>query len=131
MAYNIGISTIIQELLNAESSEDRENDIMLELDDILPDPKWGDYIFWTNDYCTDENGLDYEKFFQKIEEYELSDEYKRNKYIISLVNDLLNKNFNNKLEMDIVNELRKLIPNEDWIDCLSCQQILFFGKWTA
>ena len=121
----IKAKSLIQELLNAESTEDRENDIMLELDDILPDPKWGDYIFWTNDYCTKENGLDYEKFFQKIEEYELSDEYKRNKYIISLVNDLLNKNFNNKLEMDIVNELRNLIPNEDWIDCLFVSKSCF------
>lgn len=48
----IKAKSLIQELLNAESSEDRENDIMLELDDILPDPKWSDYIFWTNDYCT-------------------------------------------------------------------------------
>lgn len=56
----IKAKSLIQELLNAESTEDRENDIMLELDDILPDPKWGDYIFWTNDYCTKENGLDYE-----------------------------------------------------------------------
>lgn len=48
----IKAKSLIQELLNAESSEDRENDIMLELDDILPDPKWSGYIFWTNDYCT-------------------------------------------------------------------------------
>ena len=41
----IKAKSLIQELLNAESSEDRENDIMLELDDILPDPKWSDYIF--------------------------------------------------------------------------------------
>lgn len=52
----IKAKSLIQELLNAESSEDRENDIMLELDDILPDPKWSDYIFWTNDYCTKEMG---------------------------------------------------------------------------
>lgn len=42
-----------------------------------------------------------------------------------MVNDLLNKNFNNKLEMDIVNELRNLIPNEDWIDCLFVSKSCF------
>lgn len=117
--------SLIQELLNALSSEDRENDIMIELDSILPDPKWSDYIFWTNDYYTEENGLDYEKFFQKIAEYEHSDEYERNQYIISLVNDLLDKNFDTKSEVDIVNELNKLIPHQDWIDCLFVSKSCF------
>lgn len=116
---------LISKIFDSYISEIENKKINEELDLLISDPKWSDYIFWTNDYCTKENGLDYEKFFQKIEEYELSDEYKRNKYIISLVNDLLNKNFNNKLEMDIVNELRKLIPNEDWIDCLFVSKSCF------
>lgn len=116
---------LINKIFDSCISEIENKKINEELDLLISDPKWGNYIFWTNDYCTKENGLDYEKFFQKIEEYELSDEYKRNKYIISLVNDLLNKNFNNKLEMDIVNELRKLIPNEDWIDCLFVSKSCF------
>lgn len=116
---------LISKIFDSYISEIENKKINEELDLLISDPKWGNYIFWTNDYCTKENGLDYEKFFQKIEEYELSDEYKRNKYIISLVNDLLNKNFNNKLEMDIVNELRKLIPNEDWIDCLFVSKSCF------
>lgn len=116
---------LINKIFDSYIPEIENKKINEELDLLISDPKWGNYIFWTNDYCTKENGLDYEKFFQKIEEYELSDEYKRNKYIISLVNDLLNKNFNNKLEMDIVNELRKLIPNEDWIDCLFVSKSCF------
>ena len=116
---------LISKIFDSYISEIENKKINEELDLLISDPKWSGYIFWTNDYCTKENGLDYEKFFQKIEEYELSDEYKRNKYIISLVNDLLNKNFNNKLEMDIVNELRKLIPNEDWIDCLFVSKSCF------
>lgn len=116
---------LINKIFDSHISEIENKKINEELDLLISDPKWSGYIFWTNDYCTKENGLDYEKFFQKIEEYELSDEYKRNKYIISLVNDLLNKNFNNKLEMDIVNELRKLIPNEDWIDCLFVSKSCF------
>lgn len=116
---------LINKIFDSYISEIENKKINEELDLLISDPKWSGYIFWTNDYCTKENGLDYEKFFQKIEEYELSDEYKRNKYIISLVNDLLNKNFNNKLEMDIVNELRKLIPNEDWIDCLFVSKSCF------
>lgn len=117
---------LINKIFDGYISDIENKKINEELDLLISDPKWSDYIFWTNDYYTDENGLDYEKFFQKIEEYELSDEYKRNKYIISLVNDLLNKNFNNKLEMDIVNELRKLIPNEDWIDCLFVSKSCFW-----
>lgn len=116
---------LINKIFDSYISEIENKKINEELDLLISDPKWSGYIFWTNDYCTKENGLDYEKFFQKIEEYELSDEYKRNKYIISLVNDLLNKNFNNKLEMDIVNELRKLIPNEYWIDCLFVSKSCF------
>lgn len=116
---------LINKIFDSYISEIENKKINEELDLLISDPKWSGYIFWTNDYCTKENGLDYEKFFQKIEEYELSDEYKRNKYIISLVNDLLNKNFNNKLEMDIVNELRKLIPNEDWTDCLFVSKSCF------
>lgn len=116
---------LINKIFDSCISEIENKKINEELDLLISDPKWSGYIFWTNDYCTKENGLDYEKFFQKIEEYELSDEYKRNKYIISLVNDLLNKNFNNKLEMDIVNELRKLIPNEDWTDCLFVSKSCF------
>lgn len=116
---------LINKIFDSYISEIENKKINEELDLLISDPKWSGYIFWSNDYYTKENGLDYEKFFQKIEEYELSDEYKRNKYIISLVNDLLNKNFNNKLEMDIVNELRKLIPNEDWIDCLFVSKSCF------
>lgn len=116
---------LINKIFDSYISEIENKKINEELDLLISDPKWSGYIFWTNDYCTKENGLDYEKFFQKIEEYELSDEYKKNKYIISLVNDLLNKNFNNKLEMDIVNELRKLIPNEDWTDCLFVSKSCF------
>lgn len=116
---------LINKIFDSYISEIENKKINEELDLLISDPKWSGYIFWSNDYYTKENGLDYEKFFQKIEEYELSDEYKRNKYIISLVNDLLNKNFNNKSEMDIVNELRKLIPNEDWIDCLFVSKSCF------
>ncbi len=116
---------LINKIFDSYISEIENKKINEELDLLISDPKWSGYIFWSNDYYTEENGLDYEKFFQKIEEYELSDEYKRNKYIISLVNDLLNKNFNNKLEMDIVNELHKLIPNEDWIDCLFVSKSCF------
>ncbi|OAV23397.1 hypothetical protein AO371_1664 [Moraxella catarrhalis] len=116
---------LINKIFDSYISEIENKKINEELDLLISDPKWSGYIFWSNDYYTKENGLDYEKFFQKIEEYELSDEYKRNKYIISLVNDLLNKDFNNKLEMDIVNELRKLIPNEDWIDCLFVSKSCF------
>ncbi|VEG12516.1 hypothetical protein [Moraxella cuniculi] len=119
------LKKLIEELMTFQSSEKRENYIMSELDDIIIDPKWSDYIFWSNDYHHEDGSLNYDKFFKKISEYEQSDEYQRNKYIISLVNSLLNKNFDKKSEMEIVNELNKLIPDEDWIDCLFVSKSCF------
>lgn len=116
---------LIDELLTFKCTEKREDDIMSELDKIIIDPKWSDYIFYSEDYLFEDDSLNYEKFFQKISEYENSDEYKRNKYIISLVNNLLNKNFEEKSEVAIVNELNNLITNKDWIDCLFVSKSCF------
>lgn len=116
---------LIDELLTFKCTEKREDDIMSELDKIIIDPKWSDYIFYSEDYSFEDGSLNYEKFFQKISEYENSDEYKRNKYIISLVNNLLNKNFEEKSEIAIVNELNNLIPNKDWIDCVFVSKSCF------
>lgn len=122
------IKKLIEELMTFELSEKRENYIISELDNIIIDPKWSDYIFWSNNYHNEDGSLNYDKFFQKISEYEKSDEYKRNKYIVSLVKDLLHRNFQEKSEVAIVNELHSFISNHDWINCLFVSKDCFLDN---
>lgn len=117
------ITHLINELVNGNYNEEQGNDIYNELDKLIIDPKWSDCIFWSDDYFDPDNGLIDNKFFDKIQEYQLSDECKRNQYVISLVNDLLKRNFQDKSEMQIVNELNSLLPNTDWIDYLFVSKI--------
>ena len=65
---------LIDELLTFKCTEKRENDIISELEKIIIDPKWSDYIFYSEDYLFEDGSLNYEKFFQKISEYENSDD---------------------------------------------------------
>lgn len=119
------IQNLFDRMFNEYLSEEESRTVGNELDTLILDPKWSDYIFYSEDYSFEDGSLNYEKFFQKISEYENSDEYKRNKYIISLVNNLLNKNFEEKSEIAIVNELNNLIPNKDWIDCVFVSKSCF------
>ena len=112
------IIALIDELRTFQQSESRDDEIMLELDKIIPDPKWSDYIFWSDDYLYPDGVFNYDKFFKKIDEYEHSEEYKYRKHIISLVNKLLEKDFSEKSEMQIVNELNDLLQSTDWMDYL-------------
>lgn len=117
------ITHLIHELVNGNHSEERGNEIHHELDKLIIDPKWSDYIFWSNDYFSPAGDFIAHKFFEKIQEYQLSDECQRNQYVISLVNDLLKRNFQHKSETQIVNELNNLLPNTDWIDYLFVSKI--------
>lgn len=109
---------LLNKIFSSSISEADHRKINEELDLLISDPNWTGYIFWSNEYFTESNGVNYDKFFQKISEYENSEEYKRNKNIISLVKDLLHKNFQEKSEVTLINELHFLMPNCDWIDCL-------------
>lgn len=117
------ITHLINELIKGDYSEEEINRIYTKLDKIIIDPKWSDYIFWSNDCFDSNDGFVSHVFFDKIEQYQLSDEYKRDQYVISLVNNLLQRNFQYKSEIDIVNELNKLLPNTDWIDYLFVSKI--------
>lgn len=117
------ITHLINELVGGNHSETQGNEIHNELDKLIIDPKWSDYIFWSNDYFDPNGGFINDKFFKKIQEYQLSDECQRNQYVISLVNDLLKRNFQEKSEIQIVNELNSLLPNTDWIDYLFVSKI--------
>lgn len=115
----------LNELIHGEHSENIGDIFYNKIDMIIEDPKWSNYIFWSDEYIYPNGEINYEKFFQKIAEYEHSDEYKRNKYIISLVKDLLDRNFQEKSEVTIVNELHSLISNHDWVDCLFVRKDCF------
>lgn len=110
-------------IFNENITESEHIEVNDKLNKILIDPKWSDYIFWSDDYILPNGNIDYDKFFKKIEEYPNSDEYKRNQYIISLVNNLLTKNFQQKFEMEIVNELNHILSTTDWIDYLFVSKI--------
>ena len=110
-------------IFNENITESKHIEINDKLNKILIDPKWSDYIFWSDDYILPDGSIDYDKFFKKIEEYPNSDEYKRNQYVISLVNNLLTKNFQQKSEMEIVNKLNHILSTTDWIDYLFVSKI--------
>lgn len=110
-------------IFNENITESKHIEVNDKLNKILIDPKWSDYIFWSDDYILPNGNIDYDKFFKKIEEYPNSDEYKRNQYIISLINNLLTKNFQQKSEMKIVNELNHILSTTDWIDYLFVSKI--------
>ena len=107
---------LISKLFNESLSEEQQLDINDELNKLLEDPKWSDYIFWSDDYLYPDGTVNYEKFFKKISEYKYSEEYKNRKYIISLVYKLLEKDFSEKSEIQIVNELNQLLQGTDWMD---------------
>lgn len=112
------IMFLIDSLINGAFQENTESGLYIELDNIISYPKWSDDIFWSNDYVSESGVVDYEKFFNKIIQYEQSELYQQHQYAIKLAKDLMNKNFNKKDEWKIVNELNDLIKNSDWLDWL-------------
>ncbi len=60
---------LIKKLLSSGLSKSEEDNLMLELDALLPDPCWSDYIFWNDDYLNEDTSLNYDKFFDKVFDY--------------------------------------------------------------
>lgn len=52
--------------------EKRESDICLKINNLSPDPKWSNYIFWTDDYIDENDNFLMEKFLDKIFSYKES-----------------------------------------------------------
>lgn len=52
-------------MFNSYISEERQKEINIELDFILKDPNWSEYIFWTEDYIKEDGNIDFPKFFEK------------------------------------------------------------------
>lgn len=61
---------LINGLINCDFSENMETNITSELDNIIKDPNWSDYIFWSEDYLLPNGEIDYDKFFEKIQNHQ-------------------------------------------------------------
>ncbi|SHI84213.1 hypothetical protein ACQ0P8_05690 [Halodesulfovibrio aestuarii] len=59
---------LIEELL-AQASDEREDEIIAELEKILPDPEFMDYIFHSDEFEQDDGTFDIEKFIEKCFSY--------------------------------------------------------------
>ena len=112
------ITLLIEELLNATCSEARQIEINLELNKLSPDPFWSDYIFWNDEYVSEDGNINYEEFFDKIAEYPNSNEYKTKSRILDLAQKLVIRDFSEISEVDIVNEINELSPDISWTNYL-------------
>ena len=43
---------LIEELISAKATEEREDEIVERLNQIIPDPEWIDYVFWSKPAMT-------------------------------------------------------------------------------
>lgn len=109
---------LLEEMFSSTMSHVRQQEIGNELDSLLIDPNWSEYIFWSEDYFNEDESINYDKFFDKVFDYPNSEEYKRNERIIYLANALLNRDFAKHSEMDIVNEMNQLSPDIHWTQYL-------------
>lgn len=112
------IMFLIDGLIQCHFPESLESDIHTELNNLISYPKWSDDIFWSNEYVSENGIVDYDKFFDKITQYEKSEIYQKHQYVIKLVKDLINKNFDEKDEYQIVAELNSIIQNTEWLNWL-------------
>lgn len=57
------IMFLIDGLINCQFPENSESDIYMELDSLIPYPKWSDDIFWSDEYVSENGLVNYDKFF--------------------------------------------------------------------
>ena len=112
------ITLLIEELLNTTCSESRQVEINLEVSKLSPDPFWSDYIFWSDEYVSEDVNVNYEAFFDKISEYPNSQEYKTKSRILELAQSLIVRDFSDISEVDMVNEINELSPDISWTNYL-------------
>ena len=61
------IIELLNIIFNENITESKHIEVNDKLNKILIDPKWSDYIFWSDDYILPNGNIDYDKFFKKIE----------------------------------------------------------------
>ena len=87
------IMGLLNKILNKSLTDSQEIAIYEELSRLIPDPRWSNYIFWSDDYLNEDESINFEKFFDKVNDYTNTDEYIRNRRVIELIDKLLKKTF--------------------------------------
>lgn len=105
---------LLNEMFNKSLTDSQEIAIYEELSRLIPDPRWSNYIFWSDDYLNEDESINFEKFFDKVNDYTNTDEYIRNRRVIELIDKLLKKDFQQMTESEIVNEINKLSSDPNW-----------------
>ena len=105
---------LLNKILNKSLTDSQEIAIYEELSRLIPDPRWSNYIFWSDDYLNEDESINFEKFLDKVNDYTNTDEYIRNRRVIELIDKLLKKDFQQMTESEIVNEINKLSSDPNW-----------------
>ena len=105
---------LLNEMFNKSLTDSQEIAIYEELSRLIPDPRWSNYIFWSDDYLNEDESINFEKFFDKVNDYTNTDEYIRNRRVIELIDKLLKKDFQQMTESEMVNEINKLSSDPNW-----------------
>ena len=108
------IMGLLNKILNESLTDSQQVAVNEELDRLIPDPRWSNYIFWSDDYLNDDESINFEKFFDKVNDYTNTDEYIRNRKVIELVDKLLKKDFQQMTELKVVKEINKLSSDPNW-----------------
>ncbi|MDQ8195652.1 hypothetical protein QEH59_14555 [Coraliomargarita sp. SDUM461004] len=61
---------LIDELMGIPD-EDREQEIVLEINSLSPDPNWSDYIYQSDEYMKEGDVLDLDRIVAKIKEHKV------------------------------------------------------------
>ncbi len=64
----IKLTALFEELWEVPSDE-REIEIFEEVKKISPDPKWSDYIYWSDEFVNEDESLNIPKLIKKLEEH--------------------------------------------------------------
>ena len=108
------IMGLLNKILNKSLTDSQEIAIYEELSRLIPDPRWSNYIFWSDDYLNEDESINFEKFLDKVNDYTNTDEYIRNRRVIELIDKLLKKDFQQMTESEMVNEINKLSSDPNW-----------------
>ena len=108
------IMGLLNKILNKSLTDSQEIAIYEELSRLIPDPRWSNYIFWSDDYLNEDESINFEKFFDKVNDYTNTDEYIRNRRVIELIDKFLKKDFQQMTESEMVNEINKLSSDPNW-----------------
>lgn len=49
--------------------EERTSHLFEEINQLVVDPNWSDYIYWSDEFVTNDEGLDVDGLIQRLDEY--------------------------------------------------------------